>query len=465
MAVDNSAKEMSVQEFVESDVSIDPRSLQSHLNGIQNAYQPFRAVTEDFSHDGTGRLSGVPVSVKDQICTQDFPTTAGSKMLETYRPTFDATTVKRLRNDGAHIVGKTNMDEFGFGTFCANSAYEVPKNPHDTDRVVGGSSGGAGALTAAMEYPHIAIAESTGGSISAPAAFCGVVGVTPTYGRVSRHGLIDYGNSLDKIGTMAKTVYGAALGLDVIAGKDENDTTTVDRPTGFAENLENDVSGLSIGVPKQYMEYDGVDDAVREQVWAAITELEDQGAEYEEVDMPKLAKDYTVPAYYIVAVSEASTNLARYCGMRYGAEGDPVRKGFNEYFSEIRTDHFGKEVKRRIMLGTYARMAGYRDKYYLKALKVRRIVIEEFKQAFEQYDVLAAPTMPIIAPTFEEAEELSPLEVYAMDTLTVGPNIAGMPHVSIPCGTVEDMPVGMHLIGDHFEEQQVLDAAQTYQQA
>jgi aspartyl-tRNA(Asn)/glutamyl-tRNA(Gln) amidotransferase subunit A len=313
-----------------------------------------------------------------------------------------------------------------------------------------------------MEYPHIAIAESTGGSISAPAAFCGVVGMTPTYGRVSRHGLIDYANSLDKIGTMADTVHGAALGLDVIAGKDANDTTTVDRPTGFVDNLSTDVEGLTIGVPRQYMEFEGVDDAVRSEVWDAIHALEEHGATYDEVDMPKLAKEYTVPAYYIVAVAEASTNLARYCGMRYGAEGDPVQSGFNEYFSEIRTEYFGDEVKRRIMLGTYARMAGYRDQYYLKALKVRRLVIDQFKAAFNDYDVLAAPAMPIIAPTFDHVDDLAPAEIYAMDTMTVGANLAGMPHASVPCGRVDGMPVGMHLIGDQFDEQTVLNAAAAY---
>ncbi len=464
--MDTDTKNMSVTEFVDSDATIDARALESHLNGIQNAYQPFHSVTDGFSTDtdSDGRLAGVPVSVKDQLCTTEFNTTAGSRMLEDYQPTFDATVVERLKAEGAHIVGKTNMDEFGFGTFCTNSAFEVPTNPHDTNRVVGGSSGGAGAVTAAMDYPHIAIAESTGGSISAPAAFCGVTGITPTYGRVSRYGLIDYANSLDKIGCMTKTVKDAALGLDVIAGHDENDTTTVDRDTHFVDNLDTDVDGMRIGVPTQYMEFAGVDDVVRSTVGDAIHELEEMGADVEEVDMPKLAKDYTVPAYYIVAVSEASTNLARYCGMRYGAEGDPSNQSFNDYFADIRTEYFGDEVKRRIMLGTYARMAGYRSKYYIKALKVRRLVIDEFKQAFSEYDILAAPSMPIIAPTFDEAAELDPIEVYAMDTLTVGPNLAGMPHVSVPCGTVQDMPVGMHLIGDHFDEQTILNAANAYQQ-
>ncbi|MDY6766229.1 MAG: amidase family protein, partial [Candidatus Nanohaloarchaea archaeon] len=352
----------------------------------------------------------------------------------------------------------------GFGTFCTNSAYEVPRNPHDQDRVVGGSSGGAAALTAALDYPHIALAESTGGSISAPAAFCGVVGVTPTYGRVSRHGLIDYGNSLDKIGAMSTSVYGAALGLDIIAGEDEQDQTTVDRPAGFADDLNATVDGMRIGVPQQYLRFDGLDDAVRERFDEAVATLEDAGATVEQVDMEKLSREYAVPAYYIIAVSEASTNLARYCGMRYGAEGDPSGNGFNDYFAGVRSEHFGDEVKRRIMLGTYARMAGYREQYYLKALKVRRLIIDEFREAFTDYDLLASPAMPITAPTFDEAAELSPAEVYAMDTLTVGPNLAGMPHASVPMGRVEGMPTGLHLIGDHFDEQTVLNTAATAEQ-
>lgn len=464
MAVDTSAQEMTVREFVESDTTIDDRALQSHINGVNGVTDGFRTVADTFDAD-EGRLNGLPVSVKDQLCTKDMPTTAGSKMLAGYRPPFDATAVQRVRDAGGRVIGKTNMDEFGFGTFCTNSAYEVPKNPHDQERVVGGSSGGAAAVTAAMDYPHIALAESTGGSISAPAAFCGVVGATPTYGRVSRHGLIDYANSLDKIGTMADTVYGAALGLDVIAGKDPRDETTVDRPADFAGSLSGDVAGLSIGVPEQYLDFDGVDDAVRTTVLDALAALEEQGASWERVDIPELAKEYTVPAYYLIAVAEASTNLARYCGMRYGAEGTPDGKGFNEYFAEIRSEYFGDEVQRRIMLGTYARQAGYRDQYYVKALQVRRLVIDAFRDAFSDYDLLAAPTMPIIAPTFDEADALDPVEVYAMDTLTVGPNLAGMPQVSVPCGRVDGMPVGLHLLGDHFDEQTLLNTAYAYESA
>ncbi len=444
---------------------LDPDDLRAALDAAQEKTDAFRTISDDLSPDGDGRLNGLPVSVKDQICTRDMPTTAGSKMLDGYRPPFDATAVQRVRAAGGTVVGKTNMDEFGFGTFCTNSAYEAPRNPHDPDRVVGGSSGGAAAATAALDVPHIALAESTGGSISAPAAFCGVVGITPTYGRVSRYGLIDYGNSLDKIGVMADTVGGTALGLDIIAGADDRDETTVDRPAAFHDDLTPDVDGLRIGLPDQYLRFDGVDDAVRSTVRDAVDTLADAGATVEPVDVPELAKEYTVPAYYIIAVAEASTNLARYCGMRYGAEDDPAGRQFDDYFSAIRTDYFGDEVKRRIMLGTYARQAGYRDRYYLKAAKVRRRVIDAFRDAFADYDLLAAPAMPIPAPTFDSAADLAPAEVYAMDTLTVGPNLAGMPHASVPCGMVDDMPVGLHLIGDHWDEQTVLDAAAAYEAA
>ncbi|MFB6265947.1 MAG: amidase family protein [Candidatus Nanohaloarchaea archaeon] len=452
----------SVEEFLKSEGEIDEERFFDHLEKVQERTKALRTVGDDLEHED-GKLNGLPVSVKEQICTRDFPTTAGSKILDGYEPTFDATAVKRLKREGASVIGKTNMDEFGFGTFSTNSAYEVPRNPHDTDRVVGGSSGGAGALTAAVEYPHIALAESTGGSVSAPAAFNGVVGITPTYGRVSRYGLIDYGNSLDKIGVMSKSVYGAALGLEIISGKDERDFTTVDREEGFTEGVEGDVEGKKIGVPREYVEFEGVQEEVRDNFWDSMEELEEMGAEYEEVDLPRIGKDYSLPAYYIIAVSEASTNLARYCGMRYGAEGDPEGKSFNSYFSEIRTGKFGDEAKRRIMLGTYARMAGYREQYYVKALKVRTLVINEFKRAFKDYDLLASPSMPIVAPTFEEAENLSPVETYAMDTLTVGPNLAGVPHVSVPNGYSENMPTGLHLIGGHFEEEEVLNAAAALQ--
>jgi aspartyl-tRNA(Asn)/glutamyl-tRNA(Gln) amidotransferase subunit A len=413
---------------------------------------------------GDGELSGIPFVVKDAICTEGTVTSAGSKVIENYEPVFDATVVKRMKDAGSTFYGKTNQDEFGFGTFSTNCAFETPKNPHDPERVVGGSSGGAGAVVAAMDQPVISIGESTGGSITNPAAYNGVVGITPTYGRVSRYGLVDYANSLDKIGILTKTVYGAAKGLEVIAGHDENDQTTVEGAVpAFSQNLE-EKENLKVGVPKQYLELEGMEDGVRENFEESIEELKEKGATVEEVDMPLLSADVAVPAYYVLAMAEASTNLAKFSGIRFGMEFDPEDySDFDQYASEVRTEGFGEEAKRRILLGTYTRQAGYRDQYYLKAAKVRQKIINQFKEAFEEYDVLVSPSMPNIAPKIEEAEDMAPEEVYAMDTLTVGPNLAGMPMISIPNGESNGMPTGLHIIGDHFEEQTILNAAKTFQ--
>lgn len=411
-----------------------------------------------------GQLSNIPFVVKDAICKEGVTTSAGSEIIEDYRPVFDATVVKRLKEAGARFYGKTNQDEFGFGSFSTNCAFETPKNPHDETRVVGGSSGGAGAIVAAMDRPVISIGESTGGSITNPAAYNGVVGLTPTYGRVSRYGLVDYANSLDKIGVLTKTVWGAAKGLEVIAGKDENDQTTVGEVVpAFSENLE-DCEELKIGVPEQYVELEALEDGVKQNFEDSIEKLKENGATVEYIDMPLLDAEYSVPAYYVLAMAEASTNLAKFAGIRYGHELDPEDfDDYNEYFSTVRSEAFGEEAKRRIMLGTYTRQAGYRDQYYIKAAKVRQKIIDQFKDAFEEYDVLMAPSMPNIAPKIEEAEQMSPAEVYAMDTLTVGPNLAGVPMMSVPNGKSNGMPTGLHIIGGHFDEQGVLNAAYTYE--
>lgn len=416
------------------------------------------------NNTNNGELSGIPFVVKDAICTEGTTTSAGSEMIANYKPVFDATVVERLRGAGATFYGKTNQDEFGFGTFSTNCAFGTPKNPHDPERVVGGSSGGAGAVVAAMDKPVISIGESTGGSITNPASYNGVVGITPTYGRVSRYGLVDYANSLDKIGVLAKTVFGTAKGLEVIAGKDERDQTTVDREVEeYSEFEEQD--NLKIGVPKQYVDLEGVEKGVRENFQNSVETLENQGHEVERIDMPLLDAEYAVPSYYILAMSEASTNLAKFSGIRFGAEQDPEDfEDYNEYFSKIRSEYFGEEAKRRILLGTYTRKAGYRDEYYIKAAKVRQKIIDQFKDAFEEYDVLVAPSMPNIAPKIEEAKDMSPSEVYAMDTLTIGPNLAGMPMISVPNGESEGMPTGLHIIGDHFEEKMILDVARQYEE-
>jgi aspartyl-tRNA(Asn)/glutamyl-tRNA(Gln) amidotransferase subunit A len=408
----------------------------------------------------SGLLAGLPVSLKDNICSEDVQATAGSMILKGYVPPFDSTAASRVKDQGAVIVGKTNMDEFGFGWASVNSGWKVPKNPHDPARTAGGSSGGAAALVASLDYPHMAIAESTGGSIASPASFCGVVGLIPTYGLVSRYGLIDFANSLDKIGPITKTVQDAALMLSVIAGHDPRDPTTVRKSPGdYLSKLRPSVRGRRIGIPREYFS-EGVDPAVSRTVWSAIKRLESLGAKCREISLP-MTPD-AVAIYYIIATSEASTNLAKFCGIRYGAE-EPVEGNFNEYFSRVRSRYLGQEAKRRIILGTYSRMAGYRDQYYLKAMQARTLLIKEFKRAFRTCDILATPAMPCTAPRFSEIKSMSPLQNYMMDILTVAPNLAGIPHITVPCGKVRGLPVGLQLMAGHLGEQTLLNAAHAYE--
>ncbi len=452
---------MNLRDVVEGRKKIEREQFLDELREKNSTLNLIREI--DVSETGdSGELSGVPFLVKDAICTKNVTTSAGSEILKDYRPVFDATSVERLKQEGAEFFGKTQQDEFGFGSFSKNCAFGTPRNPHDPERVVGGSSGGAGAIVAAMDQPLISLGESTGGSITNPAAYNGVVGITPTYGRVSRYGLVDYANSLDKIGVLAQTVFGAAKGLKVIAGEDQRDQTTSSKEVEEYSDLEEE-DDLTIGVPKQYAELEGIEEGVSENFEESLEKFREDGYEIREMDMPLLQRDISVPAYYILAVSEASTNLARMSGIRYGMEKDPEDfDDFNEYFSDIRSEGFGKEAKRRILLGTYTRQAGYRDQYYIKAAKVRQKIIDQFKQAFKEVDVLVSPSMPNIAPKIQEAEEMSPTEIYAMDTLTVGPNLAGLPMISVPNGKSEGMPTGLHIIGDHFEEKKILNVAYTY---
>jgi aspartyl-tRNA(Asn)/glutamyl-tRNA(Gln) amidotransferase subunit A len=380
-------------------------------------------------------------------------------ILEGYVPPFDATVVKKAREEGAFILGKTTQDEFGFGTFNVNTPYKIPLNPHDPDRTCGGSSGGAACLTAVADFPHMAIAESTGGSISCPASFCGIVGVTPTYGRVSRWGLVDYANSLDKIGVMAKTVSEAGLLLKVISGVDRYDSTVLDHPVEDWSNLKKPINGFRVGIPSEYYA-EGVDENVKDAVWLALKKLESEGAQLLEVSLPHTG--VSLSSYYIIAMAEASTNLAKLSGLRYGHQ-PPLEGNFDQYFSMVRAQGFSDEAKRRIILGTFTRMAGYRDAYYLKALKVRTQVIEDFKKAFKKVDVLAAPTMPVVAPRFDEITQLEPIQHYMMDILTVAPNLAGVPMVSVPCGNVNGMPVGLHIIANHLAESKALGLAKSWE--
>ncbi len=403
-----------------------------------------------------GKLLGVPISVKDCICVKDFESRAGSKILSGYLPLFDATVIAKAKKEGAIIIGKTAQDEFGFGTFSNNVGldFETPLNPLDSKRCCGGSSGGSAGFTALTSLTHASIGQSTGGSIAAPASFCGVAGLTPTYGRVSRFGLIDYANSLDKIGSMGKTISDAALLLEAISGYDMNDSTSLKAETQDLGNAKAS-NDFRIGIVKEF--FKGCEEKVQKECMKAIDKLEGEGSTVEEISLPLNAK-YGIAAYYLASTTEASTNLARFCGMRYGLH-EKLEGDFNEYFSKVRSHGFGTEAKRRILLGTFARMSGFRDAYYLKAMKVRTKLIKEFKQAFETVDVLVNPTMPIIAPTFGEIKKLSPLEEYAMDLCTVPANLAGLPHASVKVGEHKGMPVGLMITADHLQEKKMVQAA------
>lgn len=397
------------------------------------------------------KLLGVAISVKDAICVKNIETTAGSKILKGYKPLFDAFVIQRIKEEGGIIIGKTSQDEFGFGGFSVNAGigFKVPKNPFDRERSCGGSSGGAAGLSQKLST-HIALGESTGGSIAEPASFCGVYGLCPTYGRVSRYGLIDYANSLDKIGPIGKTIEDAALLMDVISGYDKNDSTSLNAKNEDCESyLKKPIKGMKIGIIKEAFGA-GVEREVEKNVYSGIEDLKEEGAKAEEISL-NLPIKYGVAVYYMIATSEASTNLAKYCGMRYGAV-EKLEGSFNEYFTKVRSNNFGDEAKRRIILGTFARMAGYRDAFYLKAMKARTLIISEYKKAFKKFDALVSPTAPILPPKFSEIEKLSPLQHYMMDIMTVSPNLAGLPHLNVPVGFEKSLPVGMMLIADHLQE-------------
>jgi aspartyl-tRNA(Asn)/glutamyl-tRNA(Gln) amidotransferase subunit A len=400
-----------------------------------------------------GPLDGVTVAVKDNISTEGVRTTCGSNMLEEYVPPYDATVVERLKEAGATIVGKANMDEFGMGTTTETSAFGPAENPAAEGRVPGGSSGGSAAAVAAGEA-DIALGSDTGGSVRCPAAFCGVVGIKPTYGLVSRYGLVAYANSLEQIGPLAPTVEAAAEALDVIAGPDENDATTREEgaDSNYAAAADGDVDGLTIGVPTELLE--GADEGVRETFEAALKGLRSQGATTDEVSLPSV--ETAVQAYYVIAMSEASSNLARFDGVRYGTSGG--REGnWNESFANAREEGFGEEVKRRILLGTYALSAGYHDKYYKQAQDARAWVKQDFDAAFEEVDVLASPTMPV--PPFKMGESLDdPLQMYLADANTVPVNLANLPAISVPAGETDEGPVGLQLVGPAFAEETLIRA-------
>ena len=422
------------------------------LKKINKDYNFLTKIIDNPEKEGKGKLDNIYFSIKDCICVKDVDSTASSAILKGYKPVYDATVVKKIKENGGIIIGKTVQDEFGFGGFSINvgKGFDIPLNPFDKKHSCGGSSGGAAGLTQKATFRHVAIAESTGGSIVDPACFCGVIGLCPTYGRISRYGVMDYGSSLDKIGVMAKNMEDIALSMEVLSGQDTQDSTSLnEKVPNFQSFLKKDIKGIKIGIIKETLA-EGCDKKVKEVIEKQIESLKKKGAKIEFVSLPFTQK-YSLPTYYILALCEASTNLARYCGMRYGAE-EKLEGNFNEYFSKVRSEFFGDEAKRRIILGTFARMSGYRDAYYIKAAKVRTKIIKEYKELFKKYDLLLSPTMPIVAPKILDIEKLTPLQNYMMDIMTAGPNLAGLPHISVPAGFIDNLPVGLMLIADHLEE-------------
>ncbi|MGB3612924.1 MAG: Asp-tRNA(Asn)/Glu-tRNA(Gln) amidotransferase subunit GatA [Elainellaceae cyanobacterium] len=408
-----------------------------------------------------GPLAGIPIGIKDNICTQGVPTTCASRILENFVPPYDSTVTTRLAASGAIMVGKTNLDEFAMGSSTENSAFQVTANPWDLERVPGGSSGGSAAAVAAQECT-IALGSDTGGSIRQPASFCGVVGMKPTYGLVSRYGLVAFASSLDQIGPFARSVEDAALLLEAIAGYDPKDSTSlkVDIPN-YAAQLQPEIApGTRVGVIKETMG-EGLDPEVEQAVNAAVEQLKALGAEVTEISCPRFG--YGLPTYYIIAPSEASANLARYDGVRYGFR-NTSGSDLIEMYMKTRAEGFGPEVKRRIIIGTYALSAGYYDAYYLKAQKVRTLIKQDFERAFEQVDVLVSPTSP--TTSFKAGAKSDPLSMYLLDLMTIPVNLAGLPALSLPCGfDSAGLPIGLQIIGGVLQEQTILQVAHAYEQA
>jgi aspartyl-tRNA(Asn)/glutamyl-tRNA(Gln) amidotransferase subunit A len=408
-----------------------------------------------------GILSGIPVSIKDNICVKDELTTCGSKILEGFKSPYDATVIEKLKGAGAVLLGKTNMDEFAFGSSCETSYYGPTYNPWDTSRIPGGSSGGSAASVAADET-IMALGSDTGGSIRQPASLCGVVGLKPTYGRVSRYGLIAFASSLDQIGPITKSVEDAAILLNVIAGYDERDSTSVNMEVpDYTKSLAKDVKGLKIGIPKEYF-VEGLDSEVKKAVVDALGILKDMGADTIEISLAHT--EYALSVYYILAPAEASSNLARFDGVQYGFRvKDP--ENLIELYKKTRSMGFGREAKRRIILGTYSLSSGYYDAYYLKALKVRTLIKKDFDEAFKICDCVITPTSPTCA--FKLGEKLNnPLDMYLSDIFTIPANLAGLPALSVPCGfNREGLPIGLQIIGKPFNEELLFRVAYTFEQS
>jgi len=405
-------------------------------------------------------LAGVPVAIKDNMCTEGLLTTCSSRILYNFVPTYESTAVRKLRNAGAVILGKTNMDEFAMGSTTETSYFGPTRNPADPEHVPGGSSGGSAAAVAAGECAY-ALGSDTGGSIRQPASYCGVVGIKPTYGTVSRYGLIAYGSSLDQIGPLTRNVSDAAAVLTAISGHDDKDSTSVDMPAkDYTQALKKDVKDIKIGIPKDYFG-EGLDHEVAASVRAAADVLKAAGATVEEFDLSLV--NYAIPAYYTIAAAEASSNLERFDGIKYGYRTEDFA-GLHNMYKKSRSEGFGAEVKRRIMLGSFVLSSGYYDAYYLKALKVKALIKKAFDDAFAKYDIILGPVAPTTAPKLGESLS-DPIKMYLGDIYTISVNLAGLPGISVPCGTSTDgLPIGVQLLADCFNEEKLLRTAFTYEQ-
>ncbi len=456
--------EIKPSEVVESFVS-RAKTYDKHIKAYvtdlsESAIEEAKILDERISDlDTVPDLFGIPVAIKDNISTKGIRTTCSSKILENYVPPFDATVIEKLKKEGYIITGKTNLDEFAMGSSTENSAFFTTKNPWDLERVPGGSSGGSAAAVAAGFVPA-ALGSDTGGSIRQPAAFCGIVGLKPTYGRVSRYGLVAFASSLDQIGPMTRYVEDAALLMNIISGYDRRDSTSVPEDVpDFLSEIKKDVKGLRVGLPKEFF-IEGLDSKVKEIIMDAVKLLEREGIVVEEISLPHTK--YAIEAYYIIAPSEASSNLARYDGVRYGYRAAEYTD-LEDMYSRTRDEGFGAEVKRRIMLGTYSLSSGYYDAYYLKAQKVRTLIYKDYMEAFKNVDVILTPTTPDVSFKIGEKTQ-DPIQMYLSDIFTVSVNLATVPAVSIPCGFKDALPVGLQIIGRPFDESTILRLAYRYQQ-
>jgi aspartyl-tRNA(Asn)/glutamyl-tRNA(Gln) amidotransferase subunit A len=458
-------RKVSAQEILQSVFkrieSVEPK-VQAYISLLHDlAVQQARQADEKIRQNQFSCLTGIPMGIKDLLCTSGIKTTCGSKILENFIPPYDATVIKAIKNQNAVLTGKTNMDEFAMGSSNETSFFGPSRNPWDLERVPGGSSGGSAAAVAAGEC-IAALGSDTGGSIRQPASYCGVVGLKPTYGRVSRYGLVAFASSLDQIGPLTRDVEDAAIVLNCISGFDPLDSTAVNRDVpDYTKSLLKNVRGLLIGIPEEYF-MEGLDLEVEKAVRDAIRAIEEQGAKIREISLPHT--EYALAVYYLIAPAEASSNLARYDGVRYGYRC-PGETGLKEMYEKSRSEGFGAEVKRRIMLGTYALSAGYYDAYYKKASQVRTLIGRDFRNAFKECDLIITPTAP--TPAFRIGEKTDdPLSMYLEDIFTVPASLAGLPAISIPCGyTATGLPVGMQIIGNLFEEEKLLRCAYCYEQS